>query len=198
MAGEAFKLNRCIPLGLELQAVRADQRIPFFPGSSNTFLGLPRNLRLLFLLYWMKPVITPGTASLARAGVAAKLVTAIYENQIQTVSSSNVLRRGAGHWLLFQSVRNGGGFGGHCARENFHPVVAARRKGWRGLQRRRAGRHCHRRWRALALRFPTARRPGHARRFVADFDRHPAKRDGERPFPSCSSRRKEAHFNSKA
>src|SRR6266404_999289 len=187
MAGEAFKLNRCIPLGLELQAVRADQRIPFFPGSSNTFLGLPRNLRLLFLLYWMKPVITPGTASLARAGVAAKLVTAIYENQIQTVSSPNVLRRGAGHWLLFQSVRNGGGFGGHCARKNFNPVVAARRPAGRDRRRlpgRRAGRQSHRRGRAVALRFPTARRRGHARRLVADLDRHPAKRDGARPFPS--------------
>ena len=30
-----------------------------FPGSSNTFLRLQRNLRLLLLLYWMKPLITP-------------------------------------------------------------------------------------------------------------------------------------------
>jgi len=41
---------------------RADQRIPFFPGSSNSFLRLQRNLRLLFLLYWMKPFITSGMA----------------------------------------------------------------------------------------------------------------------------------------
>ena len=34
---------------------------------SNTFLRLQRNLHLLFLLYWMKPLITPGTAWLARA-----------------------------------------------------------------------------------------------------------------------------------
>src|SRR5207249_4988991 len=127
-----------------------------------------------------------------------KPLLAIYENQTQTVSSPAVLRRGAGHWLFFQSVRNGGGFGGHCARKDFHPVVAARRKGRGGLPRRRAGRHCQRRGCAVALRFPKARRPGHARRLVADFDRHPAKRDGERPFPSCSSRRKEAHFSSKA
>ncbi len=45
----------------------------FFPGSSNTFLGLQRNLRLLFLLYWMTPLITPGTAWLARAGVESRI-----------------------------------------------------------------------------------------------------------------------------
>ena len=36
---------------------RADQRIPFLRGSSNSFLRLQRNLRLLLLLYWMKPFI---------------------------------------------------------------------------------------------------------------------------------------------
>lgn len=42
-------------------------------GSSNTFLRLQRNLYLLFLLYWMTPLITPGTAWLARAGVESPI-----------------------------------------------------------------------------------------------------------------------------
>src|SRR5260370_30783494 len=45
----------------------------FFPGTSNTFLRLPRNLRLLLLLYWMTPLITPGTAWLARSGANGSL-----------------------------------------------------------------------------------------------------------------------------
>jgi hypothetical protein len=37
------------------------------------FLSPPRNLRLLFLLYWMTPLITPVTAWLARAGVESRI-----------------------------------------------------------------------------------------------------------------------------
>src|SRR5438552_18900651 len=55
----------------------------FFPGSSNTFLRLPRNLRLLFLLYRMKPLITPGTAWLARAGVESRINKTNTNNQVR-------------------------------------------------------------------------------------------------------------------
>jgi hypothetical protein len=55
----------------------------FFRGSSNTFLNLQRNLHLLFLLYWMTPLITPGTVWLGRAGVAAKLVQQFMKTKLK-------------------------------------------------------------------------------------------------------------------
>jgi hypothetical protein len=55
----------------------------FFPGSSNTFLGLQRDLRLLFLLYWMTPLITPVTAWLARAGVESSINKTNTNNQVR-------------------------------------------------------------------------------------------------------------------
>jgi hypothetical protein len=47
--------------------------IRFLPGSCNTFLSLQRHLHLLFLLYWMTPLMTSGTAWLARAGVQSRI-----------------------------------------------------------------------------------------------------------------------------
>src|SRR6266567_6352343 len=147
----------------------------------------------------------------------AVLSIQFYENQTQAVPHPALLRRGAGNWLLFQSGRGGwGGSGERGAwsvgrRGAWEPgawtvgstlrrsdalrstpsVVAARRpagRDRRGLPGRRASRQSHRRWRAIALRFPTARRGGHPRRLVAEFDRHPAKRDSERPFPRDGNR----------
>src|SRR5689334_18834334 len=88
MAGEAFKLNRCIPLGLELQAVRADERISFSPGSSNSFLSLQRNLHLLFLLYWMTPLIR-----LVRYGSGERAWKAALKSQILTIRCASPGKR---------------------------------------------------------------------------------------------------------
>jgi len=55
----------------------------FFSGCSNTFLGLQRNLHLLFLLYWMTPLITPVTAWLARAGVESRINKTNTNNQVR-------------------------------------------------------------------------------------------------------------------
>jgi len=54
--------------------------------------------------------------------------TRIYEKQTQTVSSSEVLRHGAGNWLVFQSGRSDEGFGCHRARKYLYPLVTDRRK----------------------------------------------------------------------
>ena len=60
------------------------QGIPlFFAGSSNIFLRLQRNLRLLFLLYWMTPLITPGPVWLARAGVESRINKTNTNNQVR-------------------------------------------------------------------------------------------------------------------
>jgi hypothetical protein len=55
----------------------------FFRDSSNTFLSLQRNLHQLFLLYWMTPLITPGTAWLARAGVESRINNTNTNNQVR-------------------------------------------------------------------------------------------------------------------
>ena len=47
--------------------------------------GLKRNLRLLFLLYWMTPLITPGTAWLARAGVESRINKTNNNNQVRVI-----------------------------------------------------------------------------------------------------------------
>ena len=83
--------------------------------------------------------------------------TRIYEKQTQTVSSSEVLRHGAGNWLVFQSGRSDEGFGCHRARKYLYPLVTDRREGRCGLPGRRTGHQSHHCGRAIALRFPTAR-----------------------------------------
>jgi uncharacterized protein (TIGR03118 family) len=46
-------------------------------------LWFPRNLRLLFLLYWMTPLIAPGTAWLAGAGVESGINETNTNNQVR-------------------------------------------------------------------------------------------------------------------
>ena len=50
---------------------------------SNIFLSFLRNLHELFLLYWVTPRITPGTAWLARVGVESRINKTNNNNQIR-------------------------------------------------------------------------------------------------------------------